>query len=87
MKRDPAQLLKDIPLDKLVFEKGKYAIEEGKRFVIRLVAPKTLDFDIEYVEIKGDRGPPWKYDILAIRETAPASAPTEAKPVLPPDTK
>ena len=81
------QLLKDIPLDKMVFEKGKYAIEDGKQFVIRLVAPKKLDFEIEHVQLDGDLGPPWNYVILAVRETAQPSGPGDAKPVLPPEQK
>ncbi len=73
-------LLKDIPLDRMVFDKDKYAVDEGRRFVVRLVAPKKLDFEIEYVELKGDPGPPWKYDILAIRATAPPPRGGDGKP-------
>lgn len=74
------QLLKDIPPDKIVFDKDKYTMEEGKRFVVRLVAPKKLEFEMEYVELRGDRGPPWKYTIRAIRETAPPPAGIDGKP-------
>lgn len=70
---EQVQLLKDIPLDKIAFEKDKYAVDDGKRFVVKLVAPKKLDFEVEYVELKGELGPPWKYYILAIRETAQPS--------------
>lgn len=67
---DQIRLLKDISQDKIEFDKDKYAVDEGKRFVVRLVAPKKLDFEVQYVELKGELGPPWKYVILAIRETA-----------------
>lgn len=77
---DQLQLLNDIPLDKIAFEKDKYAVDEGKRFVVRLIAPKKLDFEIEYVELKGKLGPPWKYNILAIRETAQPSVRGYGKP-------
>ena len=64
------RLLKDIPLEKMEFDKDKYTVDEGTRFVVRLVAPKKLDFEIQCVELKGELGPPWKCDIVAIRETA-----------------
>lgn len=75
------QLLKEIPLDKISFEKAKYAVDEGKRFVVKLVAPKKLDFEVEYVERKGKLGPKWKYDILAIKETAQPSVGSDVYPV------
>lgn len=77
------QLLKDIPLDKITFDKDKYAVDEGKRFVVRLVAPKKLDFEVQYVELKGALGPPWKYDILAIRKTAQPSSAGDVQKALP----
>ena len=46
------QLLKDIPVDNLQFDKDKYAMDAGDRFVVKLVSPIKLDFEIEREEIK-----------------------------------
>lgn len=74
------KLLKDIPQDKMEFDKDKYAMDEGERFVVRLVAPKKLDFEVQRVLNKGELGPPWSYDILAIRETAQLPDGGDGKP-------
>lgn len=62
------QLLKDLPLDKIEFDKDKYFVDEGSRFVVSVVSPKKLDFEMQYVELTGEIGPPWTYDVIAIRE-------------------
>ena len=75
-RHEQLQLLKDLPLDQLRFDKDEYAVDEGKRFVVCLVAPTKLDFEMQKVEqlnTHGELGPPWKYDIVAIRETAQPS--------------
>ena len=74
------RLLKDLPVDKLKFDKNEYAVDEGRRFVVKLVAPVELEFEIEYVELKGDIGPPWKYVVIAIRKTAQPSSSVDGKP-------
>ena len=66
------QLLKDLSLEKLKFDKDEYAEDMGKRFVVRLLAPKRIDFEIEKVIYHkgGSKGPPWGYQVIAIRKTA-----------------
>ncbi len=68
-------ILKDIPLDKLKFDKDEYTVDKGRRFVVCLVAPKKLEFEMEYIKLKGEKGPPWKYNIIAIRKSAQQTSP------------
>jgi hypothetical protein len=63
-------LLKDISIKKLKFDKDEYALDKGKRFVVKLLAPETLEFEMQHVDLKGDIGPPLKYVVIAIRKTA-----------------
>lgn len=67
------QLLKDIPLDKLQFDKDEYATDEGQRFLVKAVSPVKLDFEIEREELKGELGPPYAYRVIAIRKALGAT--------------
>ena len=67
------QLLRDLPIDELKFDKDEYA-DEGQRFVVQLVAPIRLDLEMERVQLTGEMGPPWKYVVIAIRKTAQPAA-------------
>ena len=76
-------LLKDLAPDKLKFERDQNTLDNGKRFVVRLVAPRKLDFEIQYKALKGDLGPPWTYEVIAIRRTAQqveSTVPSKAAP-------
>ena len=75
------RLLKDLPVDKLEFDKSEYADSYGEgRFVVKLVEPVELEFEIEYVDRKGDLGPPWKFVVIAIRKTAQPASSGDGKP-------
>ncbi|MEI6809294.1 MAG: hypothetical protein WCN95_11290, partial [bacterium] len=41
-----------------------------RALTVKLVEPVELEFEIEYVELRGDLGPPLKYVVIAIRKTA-----------------
>lgn len=69
-REEQLQALKGIRREEIRFDKDEYAVDEGTRFVVRLVTPRSLDFEIERVENKGELGPPWGYRIIAIRKTA-----------------
>jgi len=66
-------ILKKLKADKLTFDKDQYHVDEGKRFVVKLLAPEKLEFEMEAVELKGEIGPPMKYAVIAIRRTAQQS--------------
>lgn len=64
------QALKGLRRADLQFDKDEYADDDEKpRFVIKLVAPRTLEFEMQHVELSGEIGPPWKYVVIAIRKT------------------
>jgi hypothetical protein len=63
-------ILKTLQTDKLKFDQDEYYVDEGKRFVVKLLAPERLEFEMEAVELDGEIGPPMKYTVIAIRRTA-----------------
>jgi hypothetical protein len=67
------QALKGLRRADLQFDKDEYADDDkGPRFVIKLVAPRTLEFEMQHVELSGEIGPPWKYVVIAVRKTGTA---------------
>ena len=63
-------LLKPLPIKKLKFDKDADTMDEGKRFVVKLLAPDKLEFEMEYVALDDVLGPPGKYVVIAIRRPA-----------------
>lgn len=74
-KDEQLALLKPLPINKLEFDKDADAADEGERFVVKLLAPDKLEFEMECVELDDVLGPPWKYAVIAVRRPAqqPAS--------------
>ena len=68
-RNEQVAILKTLEIAKLKFDRDEYHVDEGKRFVVKLLAPEMLEFDIETVELKGEIGPPVKYAVIAIRRT------------------
>ena len=66
-------ILKKLKTDKLKFDKNEYHVDEGKRFVVNLLAPEKLEFEMEAVELKGEIGPPMKYTVIGIRRAVQPS--------------
>jgi hypothetical protein len=66
-------ILKKLKTDKLKFDKDEYYVDKGKRFVVKLLAPEKLEFEMEAVRLNGEIGPPMKYSVIAIRRAAQPS--------------
>ena len=58
-------LLKNCPADQLKFDSKTVVLNDGK-FILRLLAPKKLDFVFQHYKNKGRIGPPWGYSMVAL---------------------
>ena len=63
-------LLNGISLDAIRFDKDEYYLDGGDKFIVKVLAPSELDFELKKIEFEGEKGPPWGYRVIAITKSA-----------------